>query len=98
MRSISASKLQTFFYVKFPSAAPYAFAGLNMGIAYAFLGAIVTEFLGAQRGLGVVIMKAQSVTDVAGVFAVLVILAVVGVTLHLIVRWMEVRLAHWNKR
>lgn len=96
MRSISATRLQTFFYVKLPSAAPYAFAGLNMGIIYAFLGAIVTEFLGAQQGMGVVIMKAQSVTDIAGVFAALVILGAVGISLHLVVRWIEARLIHWN--
>ncbi len=45
-----------------------------MAVVYALLGTIVAEFLGAQQGMGVVITQAQAVTDVAGVFAALVIL------------------------
>ena len=71
MKALSASRLETYRLVKLPSAAPYIFAGLDMGIVYALLGTIVAEFLGAQEGMGVVITKAQAVTDVAGVFAVL---------------------------
>jgi NitT/TauT family transport system permease protein len=69
-----------------------------MGIVYALLGTIVAEFLGAQEGMGVVITKAQAVTDVAGVFAVLAILGVTGITLHLIVRWAQRSLIHWVDR
>jgi NitT/TauT family transport system permease protein len=97
MRSLSATRLQTFINVKFPSAASYAFAGIDMAIVYALLGTIVAEFLGAQQGMGVIITKAQSVTDVAGVFAALVILAVTGILLHLIVHKLQTRLVHWNR-
>jgi NitT/TauT family transport system permease protein len=62
------------------------------------LGTIVAEFLGAQEGMGVVITKAQAVTDVAGVFAVLTILGVTGITLHLIVRRTQRSLLHWVDR
>ena len=71
MKALSATRFETYRLVKLPSAAPYIFAGLDMGIVYALLGTIVAEFLGAQEGMGVVITKAQAVTDVAGVFAVL---------------------------
>ena len=46
----------------------------------------VAEFLGAQRGIGVTIVQAQAVTDVAGVFAALIILGALGILLHLIIR------------
>jgi NitT/TauT family transport system permease protein len=98
MKVLSASRLETYRLVKLPSAAPYIFAGLDMGIVYALLGTIVAEFLGAQEGMGVVITKAQAVTDVAGVFAVLTILGITGVTLHLIVRWAQRSLIHWVDR
>ena len=98
MRALSASRLETYYLVKLPSAAPYIFAGLDMGIVYALLGTIVAEFLGAQEGMGVVITKAQAVTDVAGVFAVLAILGVTGIALHLIVRWAQRSLIHWVDR
>ena len=82
MRSLSATRLETYRLVKLPSAAPYIFAGLDMGVVYALLGTIVAEFLGAQQGMGVVITQAQAVTDVAGVFAVLIILGATGIALH----------------
>ena len=96
MRAMSASRTETYFLVKLPSAAPFIFAGLDMGVVYALLGAIVAEFLGAQRGMGVVITQAQAVSDVAGVFAALVILGMLGILLHAIVRWAEARIVHWG--
>lgn len=98
MRSLSASRLETYRMVKLPHAAPYIFAGLDMAVVYAFLGTIVAEFLGAQQGMGVVITQAQAVTDVAGVFAALIILGAVGITLHSLVRSLEKRVVHWAHR
>ena len=98
MQALSASRFETYRLVKLPSAAPYIFAGLDMGIVYALLGTIVAEFLGAQEGMGVVITKAQAVTDVAGVFAVLLILGVSGIALHLIVRGTQRSVIHWTDR
>jgi NitT/TauT family transport system permease protein len=98
MKVLSASRLEAYRLVKLPSAAPYIFAGLDMGIVYALLGTIVAEFLGAQEGMGVAITKAQAVTDVAGVFAALVVLAVTGILLHLAVRWVERSTVHWANR
>ncbi|WP_035714699.1 ABC transporter permease [Azorhizobium doebereinerae] len=98
MRSLSASRFETYRIVKLPNAAPYIFAGLDMAVVYALLGTIVAEFLGAQQGMGVVITQAQAVTDVAGVFAALVILGAMGILLHGIVRGLEARIVHWGDR
>ncbi|MDQ0468885.1 ABC transporter permease [Labrys wisconsinensis] len=98
MRSLSASRFETYRIVKLPNAAPYIFAGLDMAVVYALLGTIVAEFLGAQQGMGVVITQAQAVTDVAGVFAALVILGAMGILLHGIVRGVERRVVHWGDR
>ncbi|MBI3507940.1 MAG: ABC transporter permease [Proteobacteria bacterium] len=96
MRSLSATRFETYRIVKLPNAAPFIFAGLDMAVVYALLGAIVAEFLGAQRGMGVVITQAQAVSDVAGVFAALVILGAVGICLHSIVRRVEGLVVHWG--
>ncbi|HUH94533.1 MAG TPA: ABC transporter permease [Casimicrobiaceae bacterium] len=98
MRSLSATRFETYRMVKLPNAAPFIFAGLDMAVVYALLGAIVAEFLGAQQGMGVVITQAQSVSDVAGVFAALVILGVLGIVLHSSVRRLEHRVVHWAHR
>jgi NitT/TauT family transport system permease protein len=98
MRALSASRLETYLVVKLPSAAPYIFAGLDMGVVYALLGTLVAEFLGAQQGIGVTITQAQAVTDVAGVFAALILLGIAGVLLHLTIRAIERRVIHWADR
>lgn len=98
MRALSASRMETYRLVKLPSAAPYVFAGLDMGIVYALLGTIVAEFLGAQEGMGVVITKAQAVADVAGVFAALILLGITGIMVHLVIRRIERAVIHWTDR
>ena len=98
MRTLSASRLETYLMVKLPSAAPYVFAWLDMGAVYALLGTIVAEFLGTQAGLGVTITQLQSVSDVAGVFACLIVLGVTGIVLHLGMRAVERRVVHWTER
>ena len=98
MRSLSATRFETYRIAKLPNAAPFIFAGLDMAVVYALLGAIVAEFLGAQQGMGVVITQAQAVSDVAGVFAALIILGVLGITLHSSVRRLEHRIVHWAHR
>ncbi len=95
MASLSATRLETYWNVKLPSAAPFIFAGLEMGIVYALLGTIVAEYLGAQQGIGVTIMQAEAVTDVPTVFAVLVILGFVGVGMHLAISAIKRKVVHW---
>ncbi|HTX54735.1 MAG TPA: ABC transporter permease [Candidatus Baltobacteraceae bacterium] len=98
MRTLSATRLETYLRVKLPSAAPYIFAGLDMGAVYALLGTIVAEFLGAQTGMGVTITQLQAVSDVAGVFACLIVLGATGVLLHVGMRAVERRVVHWTER
>jgi NitT/TauT family transport system permease protein len=98
MRTLSASRLETYLLAKLPSAAPYIFAGLDMGVVYALLGTIVAEFLGAQAGMGVTITQLQAVSDVAGVFACLIVLGATGILLHMGMRSIERRVVHWTER
>jgi len=96
MASLDSSRWQKFWLVKLPASLPLIFAGLNLGIVYALLGALVAEFIGAQRGMGVMVMQLQSVNDTAGVFAVLVVLAVVGYVLIAAMRFIQHRVVFWS--
>lgn len=96
MASLDASRWQTFWLFKLPASLPLIFAGLNLGIVYGLLGALVAEFIGAQRGMGVMVMQLQSVNDTAGVFAVLVVLAVVGYVLIAAMRMIQHRVVFWS--
>ncbi len=95
MRSLSASPWQIFWKVRFPSALPYIFAGLDIAIVFAVVGAIVGEFVGAQIGLGVLIMQMNASMDVAGSFSVFILLALLGIALSQILRVIERRVLFW---
>lgn len=97
MASVKANRLQVFYMIKLPTALPFIFAGLNLGIVYAQLGAIVSEFIGAQRGMGVIITQLQTVADTAGVFAALTILAVTGYLLITAMRAIQHRVVFWAR-
>jgi NitT/TauT family transport system permease protein len=91
-----ASKGQIFKKVKFPSALPFVFAGLDIGIVFAILGAVVGEFLGAQRGLGTLLLQTQYNFDIAGMFAVLIVLSVMGFIGHSTVMVLKRKFAFWS--
>jgi NitT/TauT family transport system permease protein len=97
MRALCASRTKIFFMVQLPEALPYIFAGLNIGIVLAVLGAIVGEFVGSRAGLGHLIIQMNYNMDIPGVFAVLIILAVLGITLNFIVVALRRRLIFWHK-
>ena len=95
LRSLSATRWQIFRYTKFPTALPYIFAGLNMAAAFAVVGAVVGEFVGAQAGLGVLILQMEAQADTCGSFAVLVVLSVIGIALTALLRKVERRVLYW---
>src|SRR6185437_1376352 len=84
MRSLSATRTKIFWYIQFPEALPYIFAGLNIGIVMSVLGAIVGEFIGAKAGLGYLLLQMNYSMDVIGMFAVLLVLGLMGIILNTI--------------
>src|SRR3979490_2515334 len=74
MRALGARPWQIFWKVRFPSALPYIFAGLDMAAVLAVVGAVVGEFVGAQRGLGTLILSMNAATGTGGAFSVLITL------------------------
>ena len=95
MRSLRATRWQIFRMVMLPSALPMIFAGLQVAVIFSLLGAIVGEFVGSRAGLGNLIRQMNINLDTAGVFAVLVCLSSIGITLHLIMRWVQKKLLFW---
>jgi NitT/TauT family transport system permease protein len=96
MRALDASPWQIFWKVRLPSAMPYIFAGLNMAAVLAVVGAVVGEFVGAQRGLGTLILTMNAQMDTAGTFSVFIILSIVGVVIYQTLRVLERRILFWS--
>jgi NitT/TauT family transport system permease protein len=96
LRSLSATRWQIFWKVKFPSALPFIFAGLDIAAVFAVVGAIVGEFVGAQLGLGVQILSMNAQMDTAGSFSVCIVLAVMGLALNGAIRALQRRVLFWS--
>ena len=96
MNAFCATRWQTFYRVKLKMAQPYIFAGLNVGMALAVIGAIVAEFVGSTKGLGYLILQANFKLDTEQVFALLVILAALGIALDAILQFVSRRALFWH--
>lgn len=92
MRSLDAGRWQTFVCLDFHSTLPYVFAGMEVGIVFALIGAIVGEYLGGNEGLGYMVVVSLNALDAPQLFAVIILLAALGFVLFFAVngikRWM----------
>ena len=96
MRSLSAGRWKIFRYVQLPEALPFIFAGLNIGLVLAVLGAIVGEFVGAKGGLGYLIVQMNFNLDVAGIFAALFLLGIMGIALNFLSQFLRRKIVFWK--
>ena len=97
MRALRASPWQTFCKVRLPGMLPFYCAGLEIGIVFSMIGAVVGEFIGASKGLGMLIVMRQGAIDVAGVFSILIFLSLLGIGLNLILKAATARSIAWSR-
>ena len=79
------------------SSLPYVFAGLDVASVLAVLGAVVAEWIGASAGMGNLILRLTYTLNVSAMFAVLVILSLMGVMAHLLVQLVQRRVIFWKE-
>jgi len=96
LRSVHANQAQIFIKVRFPHALPQIFSGLKIGITLAVVGAVVGEWVGADSGLGYLLVYANTLLDSTLLFASLILLIVMGVVLFFIVGVLERLLLPWH--
>src|SRR5215212_8261982 len=95
-RMLGMSERQLMQHVYWPSALSWMFSSLHTSVGFAVVGAVVGEYLGSAAGLGYVIQQAESVFDVAGVFAGMFVLAVFVILIDFIITLIERRLLVWR--
>ena len=95
-RLMRATRTQIVTKVIIPSAMSWVFAGLKIAMPYALIGAVLGEMIAANRGLGYLVQFSGSQFDTAGVFAVLIVIALLAVTLNYLVELAQGRIERWR--
>jgi NitT/TauT family transport system permease protein len=96
LRSLRASRWQTFRHLELPAAMPMLLGGLKVGATLSVIGAVVGEFVGGHTGLGGLITTARNYFDTALVFAAVLTLVIIALGLYGAVAWLERRLLAWK--
>jgi NitT/TauT family transport system permease protein len=97
-RAMEASRWQTLWKLKIPTSLPFMFAGLKIAAVLAVIGAVVADILsGGKGGLGKQIIVASTDLRTARVFALVVLLSIVGLIVYLIVAIAEHYIVHWRQ-
>ena len=89
LRSMGASRLQVFRYIKFPSALPQFFSGLRIAAAYSVVGAVISEWLGGFGGLGVYMTRVKKAFAFDKMFAVIFLISAISLALMALVELAE---------
>lgn len=98
MRSMGASKMQIFRFVKFPGALSQFFASLRISVSYAVVGAVIAEWLGGFSGLGVYMTRVKKAFSFDKMFAVIFMISVISLLLMEAVNLLQKKCMPWEER
>lgn len=98
MRSLRATRWQTFTKLELPAALPVLLGGLKVGATLSVIGAVVGEFVAAEEGLGFLINLGRGMYDTALVFVAVFVLVALALSLYGIVVLLEASLVRWRRR
>lgn len=97
MRMLNASRWQVFLQLRMRSALPAIFGGLKIAITTATIGAVVSEFVGADAGLGFLLLRYKASFDSASMFALIFIFAAIGALSFLAIELLERKVVFWRR-
>jgi NitT/TauT family transport system permease protein len=96
MRSLCASKWQIMRMLKIPAALPVIFGGLQLGATTAIIGAIVSEFVGSDSGLGYLLQRYRSGFDTPAAWVIIGIFLIFGLVAYLTLQLAERKIVFWR--
>lgn len=97
MKSLGASKAQTFFKLTFPNALPQVFTGIKLGCIFSTIGAISADFVAGNVGLGFRILQYSGSIMTEMAYGTILIVAIIGIVLYLIASSIEKKVIVWRK-
>lgn len=96
-QSLQVSKMQQLYHIRLPAALPSMASGLRIATTFAPIGAVVGEWVGAAEGLGYLMLQANARMQASTVFAALIVLVVMSLSLYFIVDYLLTRLIPWQQ-
>jgi NitT/TauT family transport system permease protein len=96
-RLLGASEWQITRTVVIPSTMAWVFASLTPAISFALIGVIVGEFIGAEKGIGRLIIESEARGEASGMMVAVIILMLVGVVLAAVIRRLQAYLLRWQQ-
>lgn len=96
LHMIGANRTQTFFKLELPYSLPHVFSGLKVSATYSMMGAVISEWLGAQKGLGVYMRLAAASFRTDRVFVSIIIIVAISLMFFGLISRLEKRLIRWN--
>ncbi len=97
LRILKANRWQILWKVRVPSALPFIFSGCKIGVSVSTIGAIIGEWVGSKEGLGYLMLHANAQLQISLIFASLIYLTILGVSLFYLVVLMERWVMPWKK-
>lgn len=95
-KSMDISKGQLFWKVLLPSAIPSIFAAVRLGTIFALLGVVTSEMIAARTGLGLLVAEYAGSFDLSGLYAVVVVLAILAAIINTAMAWLERKFLRWQ--
>jgi NitT/TauT family transport system permease protein len=96
-RSMGGGQVKTFWKVRLPTGLPSFFGGLKVAVTLAVIGAVVGEFVGADAGLGYVLITATGNVDTPLVFATILLMSLIGIVLFGVLEVVERLATPWHR-
>ena len=98
VRYHGASKWQVFVKIRLPNSLHYIFSGLKICSTLCVVGAIIGEFIAAETGLGYLIVNSQFTVDTPAIFACLIVISIMGLSLFGVVSLVQRLVMPWEQR
>ena len=97
MTTLGGTRWQSFSQLELPSALPYILTGMEVGIVLAIIGSVVGEYLGGNQGLGYMLIAKMNAFETDALFAVIVVMTVVGFVFYAAVGLLRRLVIPWHE-
>lgn len=95
---MGASKLNIFLHLKLPFGMISFFSGIRIAATYSIMGAVIGEWLGGEKGLGVYMTRAKSAYAIDKMFAAIIVIVIISILMVFLVTIIEKKLTPWNEK